>query len=232
MKLAIITGASSGIGCAAAELFLQSGFAVVNLSRRAHPNPNVESLSVDLCDEAAIATVSQQLLPRIKTADSVALVHNAGYLAGDSADQFDAEILQRSLAVNVVAPSLLNKAWLSAMPASSSVMYIGSTLSEKAVAGSYSYVLSKHAVVGMMRATCQDLFGRELHTACICPGFTDTQMLREHISDEAVMQSIGANNGFGRLVRSEEMAELIVWAHQNPLINGSVLHANLGQKEY
>ena len=44
---------------------------------------------------------------------------------------------------------------------------------------SFSYVVSKHALVGMMRATCQDLAGREIHTACICPGFTDTEMFRD-----------------------------------------------------
>jgi NAD(P)-dependent dehydrogenase (short-subunit alcohol dehydrogenase family) len=109
---------------------------------------------------------------------------------------------------------------------------VGSTLSEKAVAGSYSYVLTKHAVAGMMKASCQDLFSTGIHSACICPGFTDTAMLREHVPDNDVLQSIGANNGFGRLVESDEIAALIVWAHQNPVINGAMLHGNLGQKEY
>jgi 3-oxoacyl-[acyl-carrier protein] reductase len=63
----------------------------------------------------------------------------------------------------------------------SSVLYVGSTLSEKAVPGSFSYVVSKHAQLGMMRATCQDLMGTGIHTAMVCPGFTDTEMLRNHL---------------------------------------------------
>ncbi len=38
-------------------------------------------------------------------------------------------------------------------------------------------------------------------------------------------------NSFNRLIRPSEIAELIRWAHHNPVINGAVLHANLGQKE-
>jgi NAD(P)-dependent dehydrogenase (short-subunit alcohol dehydrogenase family) len=52
--------------------------------------------------------------------------------------------------------------------------FVGSTLSEKAVANTASYVTAKHAMVGLMRATCQDLAvaAAPVHTAAICPGFT------------------------------------------------------------
>jgi 3-oxoacyl-[acyl-carrier protein] reductase len=119
------------------------------------------------------------------------------------------------------------------MPQGSSVLFVGSTLSEKAVAGAFSYIVSKHAQLGMMRATCQDLMGRGIHTALICPGFTDTSMLREHVgNDETVLQSLGAMNSFGRLVSPAEIADMILWAHQHPVVNGSVMHGNLGQIEH
>ena len=95
---------------------------------------------------------------------------------------------------------------------------------------SFSYVTSKHAVIGMMRATCQDLTSTGIHTSCICPGFTDTEMLREHVPDE-FMDSIKEMSSYGRLVNPGEIADTILWASQNPVINGSVLHANLGQIE-
>jgi len=46
-----------------------------------------------------------------------------------------------------------------------------------------------------------------------------------------VEQAIASMNSFNRLIRPREIADLIHWAHHNPVINGSVLHANLGQKE-
>ena len=118
------------------------------------------------------------------------------------------------------------------MNAGSSIVYVGSTLSEKAVPNSYSYVVTKHAMIGMMRATCQDLAGAGIHTACVCPGFTNTEMLRAHVGDsQDVLNSIAAGSTFGRLIEPEEIARTICFAADNPVINGAIIHANLGQLE-
>jgi NAD(P)-dependent dehydrogenase (short-subunit alcohol dehydrogenase family) len=80
------------------------------------------------------------------------------------------------------------------------------------------------------RATCQDLAGRSIHTACICPGFTDTEMLRAHVPSDA-MEGVRAMSAYGRLIAPEEIAQTLHWAASNPVINGAVIHANLGQIE-
>jgi len=132
-----------------------------------------------------------------------------------------------------VAPQLLNAKLIPYMQPGSAIIYIGSTLSEKAVAGSFSYVTSKHAIVGMMRATCQDLAGQQIHTTCICPGFTDTEMLREHVGHEQnILAEIGAASTFGRLIEPVEIAQMILFAAKSPVINGAVIHGNLGQIEH
>ena len=232
MKTAIISGASVGIGAAAAARFIAAGYRVFNLSRRTCPVEGVISIPCDLADDAAIGAAIEKLAPAVAESDCVALVHNACQMLKDSAVDCPDEHLHAALQTNVVAANTLNRALLSSMPAGSSVLYIGSTLSEKAVPGSFSYVISKHAVVGMMRATCQDLMGSGIHTACICPGFTDTEMLRTHLgNDQAVMDSIASLNSYNRLIDPDEIASLICWAHENPVINGSILHAHLGQRE-
>jgi NAD(P)-dependent dehydrogenase (short-subunit alcohol dehydrogenase family) len=232
MKTAIITGASVGIGAAAAARFRDAGFSVYNLSRRRCPVEGVTSIACDLSDTAAIGTALEQLTAALEQSEQVALIHNACQMLKDSALECPDEHLQSALQTNVIAANTINRALLSLLPAGSSVLYIGSTLSEKAVPNSFSYVISKHAVLGMMRATCQDLMGRGIHTACICPGFTDTEMLRTHLgNDQAVIDSIAALNSFNRLIEPDEIAGLIEWAHHNPVINGAVLHAHLGQRE-
>ena len=232
MNIAIITGASVGIGRATAEAFMADGYQVYNLSRRPCPAPGVNNLSCDLSSTASIDLVCKTLEAAIVGARSVALVHNASQMLKDSAANCDSDALRRVLETNVVAINTLNQKLLPHLPRSSSVIYVGSTLSEKAVPGSFSYVVSKHAQLGMMRATCQDLMGSGLHTALVCPGFTDTEMLRTHLGDDPGVERLFAEmNSFGRLINPAEIAELIRWAHHNPVINGSVLHANLGQKE-
>jgi NAD(P)-dependent dehydrogenase (short-subunit alcohol dehydrogenase family) len=232
MKTAIISGASVGIGAAAAARFLDEGFRVYNLSRRRCPVEGVTSIATDLSNDSAIESALKQLIPVVEESTEVALVHNACQMFKDSAIECPDENLRAALQTNVIAANSINRTLLPLLPAGSSVLYIGSTLSEKAVANTFSYVVSKHAVAGMMKATCQDLMGAGVHTACICPGFTDTEMLRTHLgNDQAVIDSIASLNSFNRLIDPDEIAGLIQWAHHNPVINGSVLHAHMGQKE-
>jgi 3-oxoacyl-[acyl-carrier protein] reductase len=232
MKVAIITGASVGIGSATAQAFLKEGFTVFSLARRACPVQGVTSLTCDLADEASINSTADKLEQALKGSAQVALVHNASQMRKDRVDDCNSESLDQVMSTNVIAINSLNQRLLPIMPSSSSVLYVGSTLSEKAVPGSFSYVVSKHAQLGMMRATCQDLMGRGIHTAMICPGFTDTEMLRTHLgNDPEVEAAVAGMNSFNRLIAPDEIAELIRWAHHNPVVNGAVLHANLGQKE-
>jgi NAD(P)-dependent dehydrogenase (short-subunit alcohol dehydrogenase family) len=232
MKTAIITGASVGIGQAAAARFLGAGYTTYNLSRRPCPVAGVTNLSCDLSSEASIDAACRELTPAVRDAGSVALVHNACQMRKDSALACDSASLTEVLQTNLVAANSINQQLLGMMGNGSSVIYVGSTLSEKAVPGSFSYVVSKHAMAGMMKATCQDLMGSGVHTALVCPGFTDTEMLRTHLgNDEALLATIAGLNAFDRLIEPDEIAELIFWAHHNPVINGAVLHANLGQRE-
>jgi NADP-dependent 3-hydroxy acid dehydrogenase YdfG len=56
-------------------------------------------------------------------------------------------------------------------------------------------------------------------------------MLREHVSDEA-METVQAASAYNRLIDPDEIAECLYWAANQPVINGSVIHANLGQIEH
>ena len=118
------------------------------------------------------------------------------------------------------------------MKSGSSILYVSSTLGEKGVANTCSYVSSKHAQIGLMKASCQDLFGSGIHTAAICPGFTDTEMLRDHVGNDAeVLDYFAGLSAFNRLLAPEEIANTLWFCANTPAINGSVIHANLGQLE-
>ena len=229
--LILITGASKGIGRAAAERFRRSGIPVINSSRSPGTVDGVENHALDLTLPDAEQTLRSILGERVE-GGQISIIHNAAMMTKDTADATETASFLEVLTLNVVAPHIINQALLPLMQPGSSVIYIGSTLSEKAVANTYSYVTSKHATVGMMRATCQDLAGREIHTCCVCPGFTDTQMLREHVgNDEEVLKAIAGLSTFGRLITPDEIAGTIAYAVDNPVVNGSVINANLVQVE-
>jgi NAD(P)-dependent dehydrogenase (short-subunit alcohol dehydrogenase family) len=230
MKNLVITGASSGIGQATAAAFNAAGYNVINLSRRPCPESGVTSIACDLSQLNFSQDIAALLKELLGERGETVLIHNAALLANDSVSATDSEDFRRILEINLVAPNSLNQLLIPLMAPGSSILYVGSTLGEKAVPNSFSYVTSKHASIGMMRSTCQDLAGTGIHTACINPGFTDTEMLREHVPAD-VMPQIAAMSAFERLIQPEEIAQTLLFAAQSPVINGATINANLGQVE-
>ncbi|WP_019528273.1 SDR family NAD(P)-dependent oxidoreductase [Dasania marina] len=226
----VITGASRGIGFATAERFLTAGYRVINISRTAAPNPDIVQLEADLFDPAWGEAVAADLNSLVDGASKIVLVHNAALQAHGGVDQLDAQTLRKVMELNVIAPTILNQLLLPAMKAGSSIIYIGSTLSLKATANVAAYVTSKHALLGLMRSTCQDLGGRGIHTACVCPGFTDTEMLRSYGGE--VLEQLAQASTIGRLVQPQEIAESIWFCASNPAVNGTYLRADLGLIEH
>ncbi len=226
----VITGASAGIGAATAELFQNNGFDIVNLSRKPCPVTGVTNIRCDLSELDFIQAIQDELYNALGDSTQITLIHNAALLINDNIASTDSEQLRRVLEINVVAASSLNQILIPRMGTGSSVLYVGSTLGEKAVPNSFTYATSKHAVIGMMHATCQDLAGSGVHTVCINPGFTNTEMLREHVPAD-VMPQIAAMSAFERLIEPEEIAAALLFAAQNPVLNGAAINANLGQIE-
>jgi len=230
MSTVVISGASKGIGKAAAAQFIEAGHLVFNLSRTPADLAGIKNVQIDLAGTQAVqevAAFADSLKPGV-----LHLVHNAARLTSETVRSDDIDNFRSVININVIAPQILNAALLPKMNAGSSIVYVGSTLSEKAVPNSFSYVVTKHAMIGMMRATCQDLAGSGIHTACVCPGFTNTEMLRAHVGDsQEILDSIAAGSTFGRLIEPTEIARTIYFAADNPVINGAIIHANLGQIE-
>ena len=231
MKTLIITGASKGIGFQVAKMAAEKSYRVINISRSDAAHASIENHNIDLAAPDA-ANKFALLVEELQIDGHITLIHNAAELKSDSAANTATSDFRHTLELNVVAPHILNQILIPKMTQGSGIIYVGSTLSEKAVANTYSYVVSKHALIGMMRSTCQDLANTGIHTACVCPGFTDTEMLRAHVGEDAeIIESLSSLSTFGRLVTPEEIANTIVFAAENPVINGAVIHANLGQVE-
>ena len=138
MKQLVITGASAGIGAATARRFLEAGYGVVNLSRRPSPVEGVLHVPCDLSRQEFVGEIAAALSPRLQSAETVVLVHNAARMEHDTAPAMNDVVLRQVLEVNVVAPSALNGLCIPHMRPGSAIVYVGSTLSEKAVPCSFS----------------------------------------------------------------------------------------------
>jgi len=230
-KILIITGGSRGIGEKTIKFFLKNKWMVINISRSECSIDSVVNFIIDLSSPDNVDNHTKKFQKHIDKKNIICLVHNAAFYEKDNVASILLDNLQTTLAVNVIAPALLNKIFLPRMSCESSIIYIGSTLAEKAVPNSFSYVVSKHAVMGLMKATCQDLAGKGIHTCCINPGLVDTELLRRTMSKE-IMQHLLKNKVMGkRLIAPDEIAEIIYLCATTPILNGATINADLGQTD-
>ena len=227
----VITGGSRGIGKATIEVFIKNSWKIINISRTPCNIHGVHNFEIDLSQSNWVEKYQQDLQRAVQSTDKISLVHNASIFLNDDINTLAADSLRKVLEFNIVSTQSLNTLFLPNMRAGSSIIYIGSTLSEIGVPGRASYVISKHALVGMMRATCQDLAGTDITTCCVCPGFVNTTMLTDQVDKEMLAAVVKEKVSAGRLIEPHEIAELIYFCATHPVINGSVLHANLGQVE-
>lgn len=229
--LLIISGASKGIGYKTAEIFLNNGFEIVNISRNACLLAGVHNIKLDLIN-ATEETIKKKLFEKMPQKRRMILIHNSSVCYNDTLQNFKTTEWQDTLKLNVTVPALLTQWLFPHMLPRSAIVFVGSTLSEKAVGNTCSYTVSKHAVVGLMRAVCQDLAGQSIHTCCVCPGVTDTEMFRLRVDNNAaLLAKLTSLQSDNRLLQPQEIAEAIFMAATHPIFNGSVLHANGGQIE-
>lgn len=226
MKTLVITGASAGIGLSTASLFHEHGYRVVNLSRRRGGFEHGTWIAADLAAPGWIEPVSRPLIAEIQHASEVVIVHNGALLVQDSVDRSDDDALLQVMQANVIAAIQLNRLLLPYLDAGSAIIYIGSSLSEAAVPNRLSYTVSKHAQLGLMRATAVELQGRGMHTACICPGLTDSELALQHVRDDNAEQLVLQDARLHRALKSAEIAGMVYFCAVTPAVNGAVIHAN------
>lgn len=227
----IITGGSRGIGKETIQYFLKNNWHVINLSRTPANIKNVINLSVDLAMPQHLSTLEHHLSTHVEKPTKIALVHNAGFLKRDSVTDTLLDTIQQTFAVNIISPMLLNTMIIPYMAAGSSIIYIGSTLAEKAVPHNASYVTSKHAIKGLMKATCQDLADKAIQTCCINPGLVETEMLKQYMTQETIHSLIQQKIIGKRLIAPEEIAKIIYFTATSTALNGATIDANLGERD-
>lgn len=182
----IITGASSGIGLATAAKIVSLGGRVTLIARRADALESAQHtlgdaasyMAVDVADKRRLLAALDRAVDRGGPIDGLFL--NAAF-GGDFVPvwEYADATLEELLRVNVSSPFWAVKHVLPAMMArgKGSILITGSLSSERGMAGNSGYVISKHAVLGLVRAVAMEVAASGVRCNCILPGFIDTAML-------------------------------------------------------
>lgn len=221
--VALVTGASSGIGKATAELFVQNGWNVVIADvNDADGQALAKSLSPDgsravyiHCDVSQADHNQSAVNVAVSTFGRLdAAVNNAG-IGGDLAPTADYPIdsWNTIIGVNLTGVFYGMKAQIPAMRASGggAIVNISSILGQVAFQGAPAYVAAKHGLVGLTRAAALDHAAENIRVNVVGPAFIETPMISGVTADPAMAAAIVSMHPIGRLGRPEEVAELILF---------------------
>ena len=199
--IAVVTGASLGIGEAIARRLLDSGCTVITLQRR-EPRLRHERLqfhAVDLADGAAVRKISGE----IASSYSVSyLVNNAGANRPGLLEQATVEDMDYAMAVNVRAAMILVQAFVPAMRAARFGRIVN--MSSRAAVGKTGrtvYSAAKAGLIGMTRTWCLELAASGITVNAIAPGPVATELFdrghppgsekRQHVIDSIPVKRVG-----------------------------------------
>ena len=208
-KVALVTGAASGIGAATTALLRGSGAVVVATDLR--PAAGVEPL--DVTDERAVDALVLSIVEVHGQLDLAANVAGVPSVYSEVAD-LSTEVWRSTMSVNLDGVFFCLRAELAAMRAhgQGSVVNVASSAARMGVPGLAAYAASKHGVLGLTKSAALEGARSGIRVNAVLPGSVRTPMLRGFVGgDEAVMEKMGGRAPMGRLGEPEEIAEAVVW---------------------
>ena len=229
-KRALVTGAGRGIGRACALALAREG---ADLALCARSTAELEAVAVvvhetgrraqcivaDLSKPKACAQVVATCEGELGTIDI--LVNNAGVAPSAALADTTDELWDSCFAINLKAPFLLTRLLAAGMKARGygRIVNIASTAALKGYAYTSAYVASKHALLGLTRATSRELVAHGVTVNAVCPGFADTAIAAAAVTNivektgrsvAEAQKALTSEGPLKRLVKPEEVAQAVL----------------------
>ena len=222
-KVTAITGASSGIGEATAELFAKEGAKVALLARRADRlgelAKRIEAdggkalpIEIDITDhgkvEAAVAEIKGQF------GGLHHLINNAGVMLLGAVDGWDISEWRRMIDVNLLGLLYCTR---EAMPiirdsGGGHIVNVSSVAGRQASFGSAVYNMTKWGVTGFSEALRQEALNSNIRVTCVEPGFVDTELQAHNEHPMVVEATEKMRDEIGKVLEAEDIARGILYA--------------------
>lgn len=223
-KVALVTGAGGGIGRAAAELFAARGAKVAVVDINAEIGSETVSriqaaggealfIRADLTDEQAVAAMVKTTVDRLGGLHCA--FNNAGINDAPTAfHEMTQAAWDRMLAVNLTAVFLCMKHEILHMLTNGGGALVNTSSGAGIIAapGLPHYTVAKHGVLGLVKSAAQEYARQNIRVNAICPGVTDTPMMRSYAPAGSEMhKAMLATLPMGRMGRPDELAQAAVW---------------------
>jgi 3-oxoacyl-[acyl-carrier protein] reductase len=241
-QIALVTGASRGIGQAIAMQLAKSGALVIGTSTS---DSGAQSISQYLAVSNEISHAGKGVVLNVtdpaacdQVIDAIVkefgginiLVNNAGITQDQLAMRMKDDDWDSVIQTNLSAVFRLSRAVLKPMMKARGgrIIHITSIVGHMGNPGQVNYAAAKAGVAGMSRALAREIGSRNITVNCIAPGFIDTDMTRALSEDQ--QNALKVNIPLGRLGSPEDIASAVVFlaSEQASYITGTTIHINGG----
>jgi len=219
-KVALVTGASRGIGCSIAKILAENGAHVVCISRNVSDVQSVAdvitaaggSATAVACDISDSDNVTKLIKETVVTHNHLdILVNNAGVTRDNLLMRMSEDDWNTVLNINLKAAFIAIKAAARAMikQRKGRIINISSIVGLMGNAGQVNYAASKAGLIGLTKSTARELAPRGITANCIAPGYIATDMTNE-LGNE-VQQSLNEKIPLGRIGQVEDIAYAVTF---------------------
>jgi 3-oxoacyl-[acyl-carrier protein] reductase len=237
-RVALVTGASRGIGRAIATSLAGAGALVVAAARAANAEDTAQSIvaaggraeaaSIDVTDAASVQSCVDGLLSRHGRLDI--LVNNAGIARDQLLMRMKRDDWDAVLAANLTGTFTCTQAVLKPMlrQRAGRIVCITSVVGQMGNTGQANYAASKAGIIGFVKSMAREVASRHITVNAVAPGLIDTDMTRA--ITEAARQDLAARIPLGRLGTPEDVAAAVCFLASDAAsyITGHVLAVNGG----
>ena len=236
-QIALVTGASRGIGQAIADALMQAGAKVIGTATTADGAAAIDArlkanggrgVALNVTDPKACEDIIDSI---VKDFGGIQiLVNNAGITRDQLAMRMKADEWTDVIDTNLSAVFRLSQAVLRPMMKARSgrIINITSIVGHMGNPGQANYAAAKAGVSGMTRALAREIGSRNITVNCVAPGFIDTDMTRALSEDQ--QNALKANIPLARLGTPEDVAQAVAFlaSPAAAYITGNTLHVNGG----
>jgi len=220
-KVAIITGASRGIGRAIAKKLYEEGASMALCARspiKDFPDERSLAVTMDVRDQKSVDSGIRRIVDRFGKIDIV--VNNAGIAGVTPVDAAATAPWLDIIQTNLIGTYYVTRAAAPHVPNGGRVIMISSVLGKFGVPGYTAYCAAKTGLIGFTRSLALELAPRKITANALCPGWTDTEMARAGMREIASSAGISVEEfkiqamsqvPLGEMVEPEEVANLVAF---------------------